>query len=138
MKTARTLIALGVLVLGFYLVFTRVLGIQESEGKIIYDELCAGCHGSQGEGFADLHPPLAGSDYLSGLSDETLVCMVKNGKKGGVTVNGKVYNVVEMPGFPKLSPTQVANLVNYIRKQWAPGPNLSPKQAETLWQGCSN
>jgi mono/diheme cytochrome c family protein len=138
MKIARTALAAAVLLLGFYLIFTRVLGVQESEGKIIYDEICSGCHGDHGEGFADLHPPLAGSDHLSALSNETLVCMVKNGKTGGVTVNGMRYDVAQMPGFPKLSPTQVANLVNYLRKQWAPGPSLSPRQAETIWSDCPN
>ena len=138
MRNFRLLLAVAAVAVGFYLIFTRILGGQTSEGKVAYDTLCADCHGEAGEGFAELYPPLANADYLQGLSNEALVCMVKNGKRGGVTVNGKLYNVAEMPAFPKLSPTQVANLVNYLRKQWAPGDKLSPKQAETLWESCSN
>lgn len=135
MKAFRFLGAMAVLVLGIYLAISRLIGVQDKEGKKIYVELCSGCHGENGEGFMDLYPPLANADYLLGMSNDSLVCMIRNGREGSVTVNGKSYSL-GMPGFPALSPTQVANLTNYIRQKWAEGEQLSPKKAEALWENC--
>lgn len=86
------------------------------QGEKLYVQHCSSCHGEQGQGLARLIPPLAGADYLAKHRDE-LACLLRNGQKGPIVVNGVQYQNV-MPGEKGLSPAQLTNLLNYIENHW--------------------
>jgi mono/diheme cytochrome c family protein len=89
---------------------------SSTQGERLYNVYCANCHLDDGQGLRGLMPPLAGSDYLRANFDD-LPCIIRNGIRGPLTVNGKVYNE-NMGGFPKLTEAEIANIVNYISQKW--------------------
>lgn len=96
-----------------YLVWDASSGGNSSH---LYENLCADCHGFNGEGFKDLYPPLAGSDYMK-KADLSIACIIRNGLDSPIEVNGKAYHQ-PMPAFKELSEVEITNLVNYISNQW--------------------
>jgi mono/diheme cytochrome c family protein len=80
-------------------------------GKKNYEKHCANCHGKNGEGLQLLIPPLTDPVWLN---NDSIVCIIKNGMDGSITVNGKNYNG-RMPMNETLDEDEIADLVNYIR-----------------------
>ncbi len=81
-----------------------------------------------GEGLRGLIPPLAKADYLSIYQDD-LACIIRNGMKGPITVNGKNYDQ-EMIGFKDLNEIEISNIVNYINRAW--GNNETAKNINQI------
>jgi len=83
---------------------------QRNEGRAVYEKHCANCHGSRGEGLRQLIPPL--NDPRS-LEFRNLVCTIRYGRSGPVTINGKVYNQ-PMPSNFKLENDEITAVINFI------------------------
>jgi mono/diheme cytochrome c family protein len=94
-------------------------------GQRIYDRDCATCHGPGGKGDGETATYLSPQpqDFTTGIlqkrSDEFLATVIA---KGGVAKNLSE----SMPAFPKLSKSDVQNVVAYIR-QLATGGAKNPK-----------
>ena len=86
------------------------------QGKVLYDFHCANCHGEQGEGLRNLIPPIAKADYVQ-KNQSDLACLIKNGIKGPIVVNGKTYDT-QMVGITTLNDVQINNIINYINNSW--------------------
>lgn len=84
-------------------------------GQLIYDRDCATCHGPEGKGDGETAAYLTPlpQDFTTGIlqkrSDEFLTAVIT---KGG-TAKGLAES---MPGFPKLSKTEVRSVLVYIRQ----------------------
>lgn len=94
------------------------------QGKTLYTRMCANCHQENGEGLKGLVPPLAKADYLSTHRSE-LSCVIKNGLKGNIVVNGVTYGTQEMLGIKGMTEFEIANIMNYIGSSWG--------NTEKLW-----
>lgn len=98
--------------------------VSISEGKGLYQQLCAGCHGLFGQGIAPMAPPLQSSEWVLG-SENRLVRIVLQGVSGPITVNGATYAppriLPEMPGLAVLDDSQLASVVSFIRRAWEHG-----------------
>lgn len=80
--------------------------------------LCQACHGADGNGVANLAPPLAGSEWVLGPA-ENLVRMQFRGLQGPITVKGQEYNLVMAPMGPALGTDEkIASVLTYIRNSW--------------------
>ena len=86
------------------------------QGEKLYIEHCSNCHQEKGTGLGRLFPPLAVSDYMTNNFD-SVVCLMRNGKRGSITVNGIGFNQ-EMKGIPALSDLEVAEIATYIYNTW--------------------
>lgn len=86
------------------------------EGEQLYLKNCSNCHHKDGKGLGLVYPPLSPSDFLDGNFDE-VICMVKNGKTGEMIVNGKTFNQ-PMPGIPRLTELEIAEIATYIYNSW--------------------
>lgn len=82
------------------------------QGKLIYEQHCLNCHGKSGEGLGNLMPPLTDSNYLK-KNEAKLSCIIKNGLKGPILVNNKLYDTA-MPAEPHLSNIEIAEVITYI------------------------
>ncbi len=105
------------------------------EGQRLYMQHCSNCHQANGEGLAQLFPPLAGSDYLKENFERSL-CSMKYGLDGEITVNGVTYNQ-KMPGVPNLTPLEIAEISTYIYNSWGNDRGLiDVKKAEEVLKNC--
>lgn len=101
----------------------------EVDGKTVFQQNCATCHGADGKGQPGYFPPLAGNPDL--LKDGVFpVLVVLNGISGPITVEGRSYNG-SMPAFAHLSDADIAAVVNYIRDTWANKSNASQMKPVT-------
>ena len=88
-----------------------------AKGKEIYEQMCAGCHGTRGDGgeghaggFSPVISTLARKEYMNLVSDEYLILVIK---KGGEFV-GKIAT---MPAWEKrLSDDEIRGIIAHIRK----------------------
>jgi len=106
-----------------------------TEGILVYQTNCANCHQNKGEGLGTLYPPIANSDYLA--DKNSVICLIRYGQQGPIKVNGKRYNH-PMPGQPKLSDLEIAEVVTYIYKQWGNETKLTDvKTVKAVLETCS-
>ncbi len=85
-------------------------------GKQVYNQVCAACHQPEGQGIANVFPPLAASDWLVDGSDRAIAAII-HGLSGKITVNGVDYNSV-MPAMTNLSDEDIANVLTYVYNSW--------------------
>lgn len=81
-------------------------------GQKLYTVHCQNCHGAKGEGLGTLYPPLTDTAYLKN-NREKLACIVKNGMKGPIEINGTIYEG-EMPANHSLTDVDIAYILTYI------------------------
>ncbi|NJN42565.1 MAG: cytochrome c [Flammeovirgaceae bacterium] len=86
------------------------------QGEQLYMTHCSNCHQVDGSGLGLLYPPIKESDFMDRNFEEVL-CMMKNGRSGEITVNGKVFNQ-PMPGVPTLTNLEIAEIATYIYNTW--------------------
>ena len=117
-----------VLVAGIPIVFLFTSDSKD-QSQLLYEAQCANCHGTSGEGLRNLYPPLAKADFVE-EHPEKIACIIRNGMEGEVVVNGKTYNQ-PMPGNQQLSADQIANIINYIRRNWGnEAPYTTPQKVQ--------
>jgi len=86
-----------------------------AEGRLIYENLCVGCHQSDGRGREKVAPTLVGSRYVTGNPGVATRIMLA-GKEGATGL---------MPPFASgLSDVQIASVLTYVRREW--GHTASP------------
>lgn len=106
-----------------------------ANGQTLFQQLCAGCHGLNGQGMVPMAPPLVNSDWVLG-SERRLIRVLLHGVSGPITVNGTQYqppNILpEMPGLGALDDNQLASVLSYIRRTWGhEAAPISPAQIAT-------
>ncbi len=87
-----------------------------AEGEQLYIKNCSNCHQRNGKGLGLVYPPLAPSDFLD-KNAAAVICLMKNGQTGEMTVNGSSYNQ-PMPGIPSLTELEIAEIATYIYNSW--------------------
>jgi len=100
---------------------------QAQAGSVLFKGTCSTCHQTNGEGLANVFPPLAKSDLLA-KTPQRAIEIVLNGLTGPITVNGNTYNSV-MPPMSQLNDDEVANILTYVQSSWGnSGPQVTAKQ----------
>jgi mono/diheme cytochrome c family protein len=88
-----------------------------AHGEALYADNCTGCHMRNGEGIAEIFPPLKGSSAVQAKLPDTVIHVVLAGARTAPT-SGKP-TAFAMPAFAgKLDNREAADLVNYIRNAW--------------------
>lgn len=115
-----------------YNIYTH--GRIEHPGKITYTNLCANCHGDNGEGTIRLIPPLREADFARTHFD-SIPCWIKNGMNRKIVVNGMEYD--QMMYGVKISDVEAANVINYISKEFLQSNRtVNASWVNTQWQHC--
>ncbi|MBT6804279.1 MAG: c-type cytochrome [Verrucomicrobia bacterium] len=95
--------------------------VSSEQGKALYQQICAGCHGTDGEGLKAVAPPLKRSEWVRG-SSARLIRIVLHGMQGPLHVMGKRYEppeiLTEMPPLSVLEDSQLSSILNFIRNEW--------------------
>ena len=104
-------------------------------GKKLFKENCANCHQDDGSGLRRLYPPLKDSDYFQ-KDQEEILCIIKNGSKGPVVVNGIQFDQ-EMPDNPQLTNLDIAAISTYVISHFGKKPVLiQPEDVQVLAGKC--
>ena len=105
------------------------------EGEQLYLKSCSNCHHKDGKGLGMVYPPLAPSDFMENNFNE-VICIIKNGRKGEMVVNGNVYNQ-PMPGIPSLTELEISEIATYIYNSWGHEKGLiEVKQVNDVLKTC--
>jgi len=90
-------------------------------GKAAYTNLCAGCHGYQGEGKAHIAPPLVTNTSLRLTNPANLLHVLTQGVAEQFHPDGEVMQ--SMPGYAGVvSDQELADLANTLRADWGGQP----------------
>ncbi|HZX29608.1 MAG TPA: cytochrome c [Telluria sp.] len=103
-----------------------------SDGKRLYGEHCANCHGAEGQGKPPHYPPLAGNRSIGMVSAVNPIRMVLNGGyPPGTRRNPMPYG---MPPFAQfMTDAEIASIVTYIRTAWGnPGAPVDVREVGAL------
>lgn len=94
-------------------------GLQRpGSGHQTYLNLCAGCHGAQGEGKPHTMPDLAGNSTVRMADPHNLLVVILDGLPAA-DYPGRASALSGMPGFARrLSDAEIAELATYVRGTW--------------------
>jgi len=89
-----------------------------AHGKERYDQVCALCHGPNGEGKPGQAPPLAGSEWVNTKGFQRMARIPLEGLSGPVDVKGQTWSL-SMPAMgAAMSDADLADVLTYIRSSW--------------------
>ena len=86
------------------------------EGRKVYATNCLGCHMDNGMGVPRMNPPLVNSPYVMGHPNSLIELVLRGSEFFGATKRS--YNN-QMASFHALTDTEIANLLTYIRNNYA-------------------
>lgn len=95
-----------------------VIGANTPGGRI-YAQVCAVCHMANGSGVPSMQPALAGSAAVAGDPDR-LIAIILRGPAAVLPPDREKYNNVMPPYGALFKNPEVASLVNYLRRNFAP------------------
>jgi mono/diheme cytochrome c family protein len=91
--------------------------VMLKNGRAVYNEHCASCHGDNGEGRLPAAPPLAGNRAVTMSSSLDPVRIVLfGGYPPGTAGNPRPFGMP--PYFPILRDEQIADVLSYVRASW--------------------
>jgi mono/diheme cytochrome c family protein len=96
---------------------TETVTRSASSGAKVYNNTCATCHQTDGQGLPDAVPPLAGNPVETG-DTKRLIHIVKYGLTGSIQVKGHTYNGTMPAWAQQLSDSDIANVITYERSSW--------------------
>lgn len=108
---------------------------NRTSGAKMFYQICASCHGANGQGIDGLAPPLMSSEHVKNI--ERLTLIVLHGLEGPVHVNGEEYNInLAMPGLIRnetISDKDIADIISYVTNAFSDVPKtLSNERVKEL------
>jgi glucose/arabinose dehydrogenase len=88
---------------------------EAPKGQRLYNQYCASCHKQNGEGVAEVFPPLRETAQVK--DKEQLINIVLNGLSGKIEVSGKSYDQ-HMPAMSFLKDSDLAEVATYVRQNF--------------------
>jgi mono/diheme cytochrome c family protein len=116
----------------------RSEGPDLARGKMLFDNICALCHGTDGLGKPGQAPPLAGSEWALGNPDH-MIRIPLFGLAGPITVKGQDFNLAMPAMGATLSTDDLAGVLTYIRSSWGNKASpITPEQVEAIKSKVGN
>jgi mono/diheme cytochrome c family protein len=89
-------------------------GVDLQRGKTVYENVCALCHNTDGNGKPGQAPPFVGSEWVTG-SPTRMIHIPLTGLSGPLSVAGKEWNLAMPAMGAALSDEDLAATLTYIR-----------------------
>ncbi|SNR31512.1 Cytochrome c [Maribacter sedimenticola] len=97
---------------------------NRTSGAKMFYQICASCHGANGQGIEGLAPPLMGSEHVENV--ERLALIILHGLEGPVHVKGEEYNLnLAMPGLIRnenITDKDIADIISYVSNAFSDEP----------------
>lgn len=115
---------------------TAVAMDNRTNGAKLFRQICAACHGINGEGADGVAPPLMNSEYVAN-SSEKLGLIILHGLSGPVHVDGQRYEFNQaMPGLNgnnNLSDKDISDIMVYVTNAFSRTPQwIQPEKIKEL------
>ncbi|MFS4469417.1 c-type cytochrome [Maribacter sp. 2210JD10-5] len=98
---------------------------NRTTGARLFRQICAACHGINGDGIEGLAPPLNKSEYME-KPLERLGLILLHGLSGPVHVNGKLYEINQaMPGLianESITDQDISDIISYVTNAFSDTP----------------
>jgi mono/diheme cytochrome c family protein len=92
-------------------------GNDSQRGAALYVDNCAACHRTDGKGYQEVFPALAGNSAVLSGDPHNLVAIILNGHQVPATATRP--STFTMPAFGwRLSDAQVADVASFVRASW--------------------
>jgi mono/diheme cytochrome c family protein len=104
---------------------------RREQGRALFANTCAACHGAEGRGLPGLAPSLVGSPWVRD-SDDWLVRIALQGLTGPLRIEDEEWNAT-MPGHghdARFDDDALAGLLTHLRRSW--GHAEEPVAPETI------
>ena len=109
---------------------SSVSSVKMEEGRKVYATNCLGCHMDNGMGVPRMNPPLVNSPYVMGHPNSLIELVLRGSEFFGATKRS--YNN-QMASFHALTDTEIANLLTYIRNNYAKtGDEISEEEVKSV------
>jgi mono/diheme cytochrome c family protein len=107
-------------------------GQEGSRGAQLYVDNCAACHRTDGKGYEQVFPKIAGNSSVLSQDPVSMIRLVLAGSKLPATATAP--SELGMPGFAwRLSDDEVAQLLTFIRSSWGnQAPAVNAAQVKQL------
>jgi alcohol dehydrogenase (quinone), cytochrome c subunit len=107
-------------------------GNVSAPGAQLYIDNCATCHRTDGHGYGQVYPALAGNPVLNGTHPGSVIRLVLHG--GTMPAGRDAPSQFSMPAFrDRLSDQQVAELLTFVRTSWGNrGGAVTAQQVSTM------
>lgn len=86
-----------------------------AEGKKLFGQSCAACHGPEGQGIPNLGKDMTTSTFIRGLNDTDLLAFIKKGRPSFDPANTTKIDMPPKGGNPALTDDQLKAIIAYIR-----------------------
>ncbi len=97
---------------------------NRTAGAKMFFQICASCHGVNGEGIEGLAPPLMNSEHVADV--ERLALIILHGLEGPIRVKGKQYQFnLAMPGLVRnatITDKDIADVMAYVNNAFSSTP----------------
>jgi mono/diheme cytochrome c family protein len=104
-----------------------------ARGKVVYEQVCALCHGSDGAGKPGQAPPFAGSEWVVTDNVGRLIRIPLQGLNGPIKVKGVEWNLAMPAMGAALSDEDLAALLTYMRNAWGNKASVvTPEQVKAV------
>ncbi|WP_419214094.1 c-type cytochrome [Maribacter sp. X9] len=108
---------------------------NRTRGAKMFFQICASCHGANGQGIDGLAPPLMNSEHVK--NTERLGLIMLHGLEGPIHVNNEEYNInLAMPGLIRneaISDKDIAAIISYVTNAFSDVPKtLTPERIKEL------
>ena len=102
-----------------------------AQGRSLYLGACAACHGTDGQGMANLGLPLRDSAFLKGLNETGLIDFIKQGRQPTDPASKMKVLMPPRGGNPFLSDADVAHIAAYVKALAGGAPDKAAPVAAT-------
>lgn len=105
-------------------------------GKLVYEQVCALCHGVDGAGKPAQAPTFIASDWVTTDNVGQLIRIPLQGLAGPIVVNGEEWNLA-MPAMGAALPDDdLAAVLTYMRSAWGnQAEAITPEQVKEVRDG---
>ncbi len=107
-------------------IYSRKFLVEDNRtrGAKLYYEICASCHGLNGNGIEGLAPPLMNSEHVADA--QRLGLIILHGLEGPITVKGEKYDLnLAMPGLirnDEITDEDIAGIIAYVTNAFSDEP----------------
>jgi len=107
------------------------------EGRKLYFQNCANCHGTEGQGLRRVIPQVKDADFLTNYPEKS-ICIIKYGAKTPITVNNIEF-IQKMPDNPQLTDLEIAEIITFLTNQWNQGETklFSVSEVSDILNNCN-